>query len=125
MREPAVYIMASRRNGTLYTGVTNDLVRRTWEHQEAFVRGFTSQYNVKKLVWYEVHEDPVSAITREKQIKKWNRDWKIRLIESQNRGNSGPHPTTYQSCAQVWGNLFRRHDLAPDGTGRRTHQKAE
>jgi putative endonuclease len=79
-----VYILTTKRNGTLYTGVTNDLVRRSWEHQEAFVKGFTSQYNVKKLVWYEVHDDPLSAITREKQIKKWNRAWKIRRIDDMN-----------------------------------------
>jgi putative endonuclease len=77
-------MLTTKRNGTLYTGVTNDLIRRTWEHQESFVKGFTSQYNVRKLVWYEVHEDATSAITREKQIKKWNRSWKLNRINEMN-----------------------------------------
>jgi putative endonuclease len=79
-----VYMLTTKHNGTLYTGVTNDLIRRTWEHQELFVKGFTSQYNVKKLVWYETHDDPLAAITREKQIKKWNRAWKVRIINELN-----------------------------------------
>ncbi len=79
-----VYILASERNGTLYTGVTNDLVRRVSEHREAAVDGFTSQYAVKSLVHFEVFDDPRSAITREKQMKKWRRAWKLRLIEKEN-----------------------------------------
>ncbi len=79
-----VYILASDRYGTLYTGVTADLIKRTWQHQESFVEGFTKKYGVKHLVWYEIHEDIQSAITREKQIKKWNRAWKINLIQEKN-----------------------------------------
>lgn len=79
-----VYILASKRHGTLYIGVTSDLVKRTWEHKQEIVEGFTSKYGVKTLVYYEVHESPETAITREKQIKKWKRAWKIRLIEKEN-----------------------------------------
>lgn len=79
-----VYILASKSNGTLYTGVTTDLLRRIWQHKNNQVKGFTEKYDVKQLVYYEVTEDIVSAITREKQIKKWNRVWKIRLIEEMN-----------------------------------------
>lgn len=79
-----VYVMAIQRNGTLYVGMTNDLVRRVHEHREGFVPGFTSQYNIKTLVHFEVLEDSLNAITREKQIKAWRREWKIRLIEESN-----------------------------------------
>jgi putative endonuclease len=79
-----VYLLASDRYGTLYAGVTSDLAKRVWEHKEGFVSGFTKTYNVKRLVWYEVHEDINAAITREKQIKKWNRRWKIELIQERN-----------------------------------------
>jgi putative endonuclease len=79
-----VHILASQRNGTLYIGVTNDLVRGTWQHREDAVDGFTSKYGVHMLVWYEIHESIEAAITREKQIKKWNRAWKLRLIEESN-----------------------------------------
>lgn len=79
-----VYILASRRNGTLYTGVTNDLVRRTFEHRNSLVPGFTKRYGVHILVWYEVHNDIRLAIGREKQIKGWNRAWKLKLIERAN-----------------------------------------
>ena len=79
-----VYILASRRNGTLYIGVTSDLVKRVWEHKQSFVNGFAKEYGAKTLVWYEVHDSAESAITREKQLKKWNRAWKIRLIEEVN-----------------------------------------
>ena len=79
-----VYLLASRKHGTLYLGVTNDLVRRVYEHKTKVVRGFTSRYNVAKLVWYECYDDPENAITREKEIKKWRREWKIRLIEETN-----------------------------------------
>jgi putative endonuclease len=79
-----VYLLASRRHGTLYLGVTNDLVRRVHEHKSKAARGFTSRYGVDRLVWFETYEDPISAITREKDIKKWRRDWKIRLIEEGN-----------------------------------------
>ena len=81
-----VYMLASRRNGTLYTGVTNDVGRRAWEHKNDLIEGFTKTYGVHMLVWYEVHEDINVAIAREKQIKGWNRAWKIRLIEKENSG---------------------------------------
>jgi len=79
-----VYILSSQRNGTLYIGVTNNLARRVWEHKNQKVDGFTKRYEVHHLVYYEIHESPESAITREKQIKKWNRLWKIRIIEEKN-----------------------------------------
>ena len=79
-----VYIMASRRNGTLYIGVTSNLVRRVWHHKQSVVEGFTSKYGIKMLVYFEPHESAESAITREKQLKKWERAWKIRLIEQSN-----------------------------------------
>jgi putative endonuclease len=84
MKAPVVYILASERNGTLYIGVTSDLIQRIWQHREGVVEGFTQQYAVKTLVWYEQHETMDSAITREKTLKKWNRDWKLRLIEERN-----------------------------------------
>ena len=83
-RQPAVYILASKRNGTLYIGVTSDLQKRAWQHKNNLVEGFTKRYGVHCLVYYELHEDMVSAITREKQMKKWNCAWKLELIESEN-----------------------------------------
>jgi len=79
-----VYILASRKHGTLYLDMTNDLIRRVWEHKSKVSTGFSSRYKVDRLVWFECYGDPVSAITREKQLKKWRRDWKIRLIEETN-----------------------------------------
>ncbi len=79
-----VYMLASGRNGTLYVGVTSDLTKRVWQHKESFVEGFTKEYAVKRLVLYEQHQNADAAITREKQIKKWRRSWKIDLIEVQN-----------------------------------------
>jgi putative endonuclease len=79
-----VYMLASQRNGTLYVGMTDDLVRRIWMHREGATPGFTKQYNVKQLVWYEQHPSRQSAFTRERQMKKWNRAWKIREIEMLN-----------------------------------------
>jgi putative endonuclease len=76
--------LASKENGTLYTGVTNNLMRRVFEHREGFVDGFTKKYNVKRLVYYELHNEVKEAITREKQIKEWKRQWKINLIEKDN-----------------------------------------
>jgi putative endonuclease len=84
MKQPAVYILASRRNGTLYTGVTSDLRRRVWEHQSDFVEGFSRRYGIHRLVYFELCEDMTAAIAREKQIKHWNRAWKLRLIEQHN-----------------------------------------
>ena len=83
-KQPCVYLLASKRNGTLYVGVTSDLIRRTWEHREHLVEGFTKKYKVRTLVWFELHETMESAIRREKQLKKWNRAWKIRMIEANN-----------------------------------------
>jgi putative endonuclease len=81
-----VYILASRKHGTLYIGVTNDIVRRVHEHKLKLVRGFSAKYGVDKLVYFEIFDDPTSAIMREKQLKKWHRDWKLSLIESRNPG---------------------------------------
>ena len=83
-KQPAVYILASKRNGTLYIGVTSNLVKRAWEHKNDLVEGFTKRYRVHCLIYYELHEEMESAITREKQIKKWNRAWKLKLIEKEN-----------------------------------------
>jgi putative endonuclease len=83
-KQPAVYILASGRNGTLYIGVTTSLVQRVWQHRSHLVSGFTDQYAVCRLVWYEQHVTIDSAITREKRLKKWNRLWKLRLIEERN-----------------------------------------
>ena len=83
-RQPATYLLASERNGTLYVGVTSDLIGRTWQHREHVIEGFTKKYGVGMLVWFELHGTMDSAIAREKQIKKWNRAWKIRLIEEGN-----------------------------------------
>ncbi len=79
-----IYMLASGRNGTLYVGVTNNLPRRIFEHKNGLTEGFTKRYGVHLLVWYEMHEDIGEAILREKQIKKWNRAWKIRMIEETN-----------------------------------------
>jgi putative endonuclease len=79
-----VYLLASRKEGTLYLGVTKDLVRRTYEHREKLLPGFSSRYDVRRLVWFEVYDDPTNAIAREKQIKKWRRAWKVDLIEREN-----------------------------------------
>ena len=81
---PCVYILASKQNGTLYTGVTSSLLKRVWEHKNNLVDGFTKKYDVHTLVWYELHETMESAIQREKRIKSWKRDWKIREIEKNN-----------------------------------------
>ncbi|MCL5669365.1 MAG: GIY-YIG nuclease family protein [Gammaproteobacteria bacterium] len=83
-KRPCVYILASRRNGTLYTGVTSDLIKRVWEHKQDLVEGFTKKYAVHLLVYFELHDTIMAAITREKQIKKWRRAWKIALIEAKN-----------------------------------------
>ena len=83
-RLPCVYIVASKRNGTLYTGVTSNLIKRVWEHKNHAVDGFTSKYNVNTLVWYELHDTMNEAIGREKAIKNWKRVWKIKVIEEKN-----------------------------------------
>ena len=79
-----VYILASKRNGTLYLGVTSDLVKRAWQHKNSLVEGFTEKYGTHMLVYYETYEDAESAIKREKQLKKWRRAWKLDLIERKN-----------------------------------------
>lgn len=79
-----VYMLASRPYGTLYIGVTSDLIKRIWQHREATNASFTKTYHVHRLVWYEIHTDIRAAITREKQLKSWNRDWKINLIQNSN-----------------------------------------
>jgi putative endonuclease len=83
-RRPAVYIMASKRNGTLYVGVTSDLPKRVWEHTQDLVHGFTQRYGVHRLVWYERLDSMEAAIQLEKQMKKWRREWKLHVIEEKN-----------------------------------------
>lgn len=84
MKDYFVYIMTNKRNGALYTGVTSDLVKRVWQHKFGETQGFTAKYKVNRLVYYEIHGEILEAIKREKNIKVWNRTWKLRLIEEQN-----------------------------------------
>jgi len=84
--QPAVYLLASRRNGTLYTGVTSNLVQRVWQHRNGVIAGFTARYQVNQLVWYEFHTEMTVAIGRELAIKRWRRSWKLQLIERFNPG---------------------------------------
>jgi putative endonuclease len=79
-----VYLMASRKHGTLYVGVTNNLARRAYQHRTGVVASFTSRYHIRSLVWFEGYDEPLAAIAREKEIKKWRREWKINLIEQSN-----------------------------------------
>jgi putative endonuclease len=83
-RTPTVYILASHKNGTLYTGVTSNPIQRIWQHRNDCAPGFSQHYGIHSLVYYEVHQDMLSAIVREKQIKKWRREWKLKLIEGRN-----------------------------------------
>ena len=83
-RQPCVYMLASKRNGTLYTGVTSNLLKRVWEHKNNLIESFTNKYGVHTLVWYELHETMESAIQREKAIKNWKRAWKLKVIEKMN-----------------------------------------
>jgi len=83
-KQPYVYMLASKKDGTLYIGVTSNLIQRIWQHKNNQTEGFTKKYNVHTLVYYEQHETMETAITREKQMKKWKRDWKIKLIEKDN-----------------------------------------
>ena len=92
-RHPCVYILASGKNGTLYVGVTSDLVKRVWQHKNGAVDGFSNRYDVHALVWYEPHATMESAITREKLLKGWKRAWKIRLIEEVNPHWEDLYPT--------------------------------
>jgi putative endonuclease len=99
-----VYLLASRRHGTLYLGVvTQDLIHRVYEHKNKLTGGFTATYGVDRLVWFERYDDPISAITREKAMKKWRRDWKIRLIEEDNPD---------------WGDLYSPLSAATPGSSR-------
>ena len=84
MKQPAVYLLATGKRGNLYIGVTSNLVARTWQHREHLVEGFTKRYSVTMLAWYELHGTMESAILREKQLKKWNREWKLRLVQESN-----------------------------------------
>ncbi|MCK4788829.1 MAG: GIY-YIG nuclease family protein [Desulfobacteraceae bacterium] len=79
-----VYMLASKRNGTLYLGVTSDIVKRVWQHKNGLAEGFTRKYGIKYLVYYEIHEDAENAIKRERQLKKWRRPWKLELLEEKN-----------------------------------------
>ena len=93
--QPAIYIMASQARGTLYVGVTSDLIQRVWQHKNNLVAGFTQQYHVHTLVYYELHATMIDAITREKQLKQWHRAWKINLIEEGN--------PEWKDLAVTWG----------------------
>ena len=85
-KQPAVYILSSKNNGTLYTGVTSNLIKRVWQHKNNVVEGFTKKHSIHDLVWYEIHDSMESAIKREKAIKNWKRQWKIKVIEENNPG---------------------------------------
>jgi putative endonuclease len=84
MKKGFVYIMCNKQDGVLYIGVTSDIVKRVYEHKNGFVDGFTKQYNLKNLVYYEIYDDIEEAIKREKQLKNWHREWKIELVNKQN-----------------------------------------
>ncbi len=84
MKRPCVYILASKRNGALYIGVTSDVIKRIWEHKNDLVPGFTKQYGVHMLVYVEMHDTMEAAIKREKQLKEWRREWKLELVEKDN-----------------------------------------
>jgi putative endonuclease len=103
-----VYIMASERNGTLYVGVTNDLVGRVWQHKNGVVPGFTSRYRVHLLVHFEYTEDPYEAIRREKQLKRWRRSWKLKLIEDNNPEWNDLFPVFSGAGVPVEGNKEKR-----------------
>jgi putative endonuclease len=110
-RDPAVYIMASGFHGTIYTGVTSNLVQRIYQHREATLGGFTAEYGCKRLVWFEMHGTMESAIAREKQLKNWRREWKLALIEEAN--------ATWRDLAEGFGfdPLFRRKMDPGSGPG--------
>ena len=95
MKAGSVYIMASGKNGTIYIGVTSDLVKRVWEHRNGVVPGFTRKYGCKLLVWFEAYDDLQEARRRELQMKEWKRAWKIRLIEERNLDWDDLYPTLY------------------------------
>ncbi|MCD9047529.1 MULTISPECIES: GIY-YIG nuclease family protein [unclassified Luteimonas] len=116
-RLPAVYILGSGRNGTLYIGVTRDLVARIWQHREHVVDGFTRKYDVTRLLWYDVAETMEAAIRREKQLKKWNRDWKVRLIETQNPYWNDLWPTISDTVPKTLDSRLRGNDGQGPGHG--------
>ncbi|MBW8849200.1 MAG: GIY-YIG nuclease family protein [Xanthomonadales bacterium] len=93
MKQPCVYLLANHYHGTLYVGVTSDLIKRVWQHRNGAIEGFTRRYRVHDLVWYEQHGDMPAAITQEKAIKEWRRAWKIRLIETMNPEWKDLYPT--------------------------------
>jgi len=84
MKQPCVYMLANRKHGVIYIGVSSNLIKRVWQHKNNVVKSFTQKYHVHDLVWHEVHQEMASAISREKKLKKWRRDWKIQLIEKTN-----------------------------------------
>jgi len=84
MKQPCVYLLANKKHGVIYIGVSSDLIKRVWQHKNNVVKSFTQKYHVHDLVWYEIHQNMVSAISREKSLKKWRRDWKVKLIEKTN-----------------------------------------
>lgn len=84
MKKGFVYMMSNKKDGVLYIGVTSDIVKRIYEHKNGFVDGFTKQYNLKNLVYYEVYDDITEAVKREKQLKNWHREWKVELVNMQN-----------------------------------------
>lgn len=88
-------MLASKKNGTLYIGVTSDLIKRIWQHNNNELDGFTNKYHVHNLVWYETHQQMNSALAREKQLKKWNRAWKVKLIEQNNPAWTDLYPSIY------------------------------
>ena len=92
VKQPCVYLLASRRKGTLYVGVTSNLVKRVWEHKSDLVDGFTKRYGVHTLVWFEAHESMETAIARERAIKAWKRRWKVEMIEHANPGWKDLYP---------------------------------
>jgi putative endonuclease len=102
-RQPATYLLASARNGTLYVGVTSNLVKRVWEHRNHVVDGYTKKHGVTQLVWYEMHDTMEAAISHEKRIKKWRRDWKLELIEKTNPCWNDLWPQITGSEAEVTG----------------------
>ena len=84
MKQPCVYLLANKKHGVIYIGVSSELIKRVWQHKNNVVKSFTQKYHVHDLVWYEIHQNMVSAISREKSLKKWRRDWKVKLIEKTN-----------------------------------------
>jgi len=106
-KQPAVCLLASKRNGTLYVGVTSNMIKRIWEHKNNVVKGFTERYNVHQLVWYELHETMESAIRKEKMLKNWKRAWKLELIE-----RSNPNWQDLYETIVLLDSGFRRNDGA-------------